>query len=80
MVVRHPAVVARVAPGALSDHGRLAALVARFWDYTRLLGSADLERLWSARADLSFGWRVVGKNRVCAETAPRHEEQEDRMT
>jgi hypothetical protein len=57
MVARHPVVVARVAPGALSDHGRLAALVARFWDYTRLPGSADLERLWFARANLSFGWK-----------------------
>jgi hypothetical protein len=52
-------VVARVAPGSLSDHGRLAALAARFWDYTRLPSSADLKGLWSARGNLSFGWKEI---------------------
>lgn len=59
MVVKHPCVVARVAPGALLDAGMLASVVARFWDYTRLPSRTELERLWSARHSLPFEWRGI---------------------
>jgi hypothetical protein len=59
MVIRHPSVVARVAPGALSDVGRLAAVTSRFWDRTRLPTEPDLVHLWRVRSRLQLGWRSV---------------------
>jgi hypothetical protein len=54
MLVEQPSVVARVAPQALSPQGRLAALNASFWNWTRFATSGDLKAVWADRSRLRF--------------------------
>src|SRR5581483_9319027 len=54
LVVRHPSVVARLTPEALSPQGRLDAARSRFWNHAQLVGKKELETSWNERFDLSF--------------------------
>jgi hypothetical protein len=59
ILARHPSVVARVAPEALSDAGRLAALTERFWERLDYPTGSTLKRLWECRDELEFDGRSL---------------------
>jgi hypothetical protein len=54
MVVKHPSVVARVAPAALSLAGRLEVAASTFWDRQQLPTQGQLDGFWGEREDLRF--------------------------
>lgn len=57
MVVQHPAVVARVAPQALSREGELRAVASAYWNRQQLPTPGQLDRFWHARDDLRLSPR-----------------------
>lgn len=59
LLIRHPDVVARAAPEALSLAGRLAALTSQFWNQMYFPGPSDLQALWEARESLEWDERAL---------------------
>lgn len=59
LLIRHPDVVARAAPEALSLQGRLEALTAQFWNQMYFPGPVDLEALWAGRDELTWTERTL---------------------
>jgi hypothetical protein len=60
MVVRHPSVVARIAPQALSLQGSLEAASEAFWNQKRWPEPAQLQAFWEQRGELKFSsWAIV---------------------
>lgn len=64
LLIRHPDVVARAAPEALSLAGRLAALTSQFWNQMYFPGRSDLQALWDARDSQDWDERALVA--VCA--------------
>jgi hypothetical protein len=54
MVVVHPAVVARIAPQALSPQGRLEAASTAFWNRGQWPEAGELDAFWGQRSELEF--------------------------
>ena len=54
LAVKHPSVVARISPNALSPQGSLEAISSRFWNQLYLPNSSELERLWNERKTLEY--------------------------
>lgn len=54
MVIAHPAVVARIAPQALSPQGRLEAASTAFWNRGQWPETAELDAFWEQRSELEF--------------------------
>jgi len=59
MVVKHPSVVARICPEALSDQGRLEALTTRFWNQLYFPSVSDLEHFWKQDVQLEWSMQSV---------------------
>lgn len=59
MVVKHPSVVARVAPEALSLAGQLEVAGSMFWDRQQLPTQGQLDVFWNDRNELSIDDRVL---------------------
>jgi hypothetical protein len=69
MVARQPAVVARVAPQALSPKGRIEAASEAFWNRQELPSVSELGFFWERRSELEFETRdllalIVGEAAV----------------
>jgi hypothetical protein len=59
LLIRHPDVVARAAPEALSLTGRLASLTSQFWNQMYFPGPTDLSALWASRDSLDWDERAL---------------------
>jgi Restriction endonuclease len=55
MASAHPAVVARIAPQALSPQGRLEAATSAFFNRGEWPQAGDLDLFWEMRTELEFG-------------------------
>jgi hypothetical protein len=54
LVTKHPSVVARLTPEALSPQGRLEVLRAQFWNQSYFARPEDLDALWPVRDSLEW--------------------------
>jgi hypothetical protein len=54
MISKHPSVIVRFAPEALSLAGRLEVLRSRFWNQSYFPGAEDLESLWDKSSELEW--------------------------
>jgi hypothetical protein len=54
MAIAHPAVVARIAPQALSPQGRLEAASTAFWNRGQWPETNELDAFWAQRSELEF--------------------------
>jgi hypothetical protein len=54
MVLKHPSVIAKACPSALSLQGRVEALRSRFWNQLYFATRQDLEELWHKRDDVNW--------------------------
>ncbi len=52
MVLKHPSVIAKACPTALSLQGRVEALRSRFWNQLYFATRRDLEEIWQSREKL----------------------------
>ncbi len=53
-VCRHPSVISRLYPGALSLEGRLEVIRSQFWNHAYYSGTPSLSELWKCKARLKW--------------------------